>query len=132
MWNYINNKLGNSAKKCEIDKIKIGDKFPSVPVDIANEFNDFFTNVGLKLANNIQLQPHHTVNLERKNSCQETLFLRYTDPKEINKIICNLKKKKEGIDNIHATVLKKISNYINPALSKIIINAYIWGTGQKH
>ena len=54
-WNTINNILGRGKKQSAYNKFKDenGNVFIN-PEDISNQFNDFFVNVGPKLASNIQ------------------------------------------------------------------------------
>lgn len=134
LWSYINDKLGNKTKSCKIEKIKIGNDISFDTHDIANEFNDFFVNIGKKLANNIQPQTSHKVRLDPNKRNEKCLFLRYTNSEEISKVIGKLKNRSGGIDNIHSTVLKKISFYISPILAEIFnicIYCGIWPNALK-
>lgn len=44
-WNIVNRKLGNVRKSLEIDRIEINDKIIMTGTDIAEAFNNYFTNL---------------------------------------------------------------------------------------
>lgn len=88
--------------------------------EISNTFNDFFSNVGQELAQNIGKPPVSTPP-RVINPC--SFFLKPTDENEISKIILNLKNNKTpGIDGIKAETLKAIYKEIATPLCYIINN----------
>ena len=53
-WNTINSVLGGGKKQSTQNKFKDDDGNVFIdPEDISNQFNDFFVNIGPKLASNI-------------------------------------------------------------------------------
>ena len=100
-------------------------------VQIANEFNDFFSNVGINLARKIEKQNCY---------CQLPVFNNktfYLDPissSEINKTIFELPDKSGGVDKINTKVLKNIAYYIASPLEHIFnlcISKGFWPTSLK-
>lgn len=86
--------------------------------DIANIFNDYYTNVGVDMANRISSVskpvPTHVPR-------PESFYLKPTNQKEIETIIFNLKSNKApGYDLIRVETLKLISNQISQQLTHII------------
>lgn len=76
------------------------------PVDIANAFNNFFTQIGPKLASAIQAEIYYMV----QNSHSFELFL--TDPTEIFKIIEQLRNAAPGYDQLQIPILKSVAEII--------------------
>lgn len=130
MWNYINNKMGNKKSKSKnIEKLNVNDEIVTDPNLIAEHFNNFFTNIGHELANNIS-----PINIDNDLTSNQTrnlksIFIKPISALEISKVIANLKDKSGGIDKIHTKILKKINFYISGILEKIFntcIEKGIW------
>ena len=77
---------------------------------MAECFNEYFSNVGLKLSENIDTPLNSQLPLPTMNV--KTIFIKPVTYKEIELIIKNLKIKKGGVDNISSKVLKAISIFI--------------------
>ena len=91
-------------------------------------FNDFFTNIGTKLANKISSPDSNYVSLLKSKNQQNSIFLNPTNPDEIIKITKNLKtSNSSGIDNISTKLLKMIINEIAPVLSHIFNRSLLTG-----
>lgn len=118
LWAYINEKMGKKAKKCIIENIVVENKTVTDQVCMANEFNKFFINIGKKLADNLKNKPMVTTDSSKRN--EKSVYFRYTDADEVDKVISELKDRKGGCDNIHSNILKKISCCIRTALAFII------------
>ena len=111
MWEFVKKKI-NKTKCNKGDSIyyliengkKIYEK-----EDIANTFNEFFSNIGSSLANKIKKPKRKYKQPEPVN---KTIFLRPTSSSEIYKILQELKDKNGGIDGINTRVLKNLSEYI--------------------
>ena len=87
---------------------------------IANNFNDFFTNIGTKLANKISPPDSDYVSPLKSKNKQNSMFLNPTNTDEIIKMTKNFKlSNSSGIDNISTKLLKMIINEIAPVLSDI-------------
>ena len=80
--------------------VSIGNKITDSK-KIANNFNEFFTNIGTKLANKISSPDSNYVSPIQPKNQQNSIFLNPTNPDEIVKITKNLKtSNSSGIDNI--------------------------------
>jgi hypothetical protein len=122
-WRNINNILNRSNDKKDFPKsFLVNDSFISNKVDIANHFNQYFTNIGPSLANDIVTSGENTFESylnERHSSC---FHFTHVTPEQVNKVIENLKPKtSRGKDNLSNKVLKQIKNEISECLT-IIIN----------
>ena len=121
-WGIINDMLGrNSSGKSlpeifMIDNTKVDNK-----VDIANAFNEYFMNIGEKLAGNI----HYTGSLSfenylKKSKENEFSFSQITE-KQVETVIDNLSNKhSSGVDGISTNLLKECKTPLIPALTLII------------
>ena len=87
--------------------------------DIANSFNNFFSTIGEKLANNFNKSKINNNNYNIKNN-KNSMFLLPTHHFEVQKIIKSLKNKAGGVDGISNKILKNISDYILDPLVYVI------------
>ena len=102
---------------------KHNDTVINSPQLIANQFCDYFTNIGPEFANRIPESGNsHTHYLSKtQNRNPNSLFLSPTDPNEILKIVKSLKTKKScGHDNLSSYFIKQIGHSIARPLSTII------------
>ena len=49
-WKTINNLLGRKNKQTVVNELKLGDNSLTIPKDIAEGFNDYFSSIGPNLA----------------------------------------------------------------------------------
>lgn len=121
LWNTI--KDISSSKKEHHDIKQIVTKFNDITEnkkEIADIFNDFFTDMGPNLANNINKPPTLPPN---RNSVPQSIYLQPVDTNEIVNIINSLKiNKAPGIDAIKSETLKEITNEIASPLTFLINN----------
>ena len=105
-WKILNSVL-RSSKKTLGGKFVDGNKTFSDSKEIANEFNNFFANIGPSLAASIKHKgKDFDFYLKDRNSY--TCFLKPTDEEEIDKVIRNLgNNKSPGHDNISSNIIKK-------------------------
>ena len=107
------------------------DKFPTVfLVDnkmcsdkdlIANKFNEYFTQIGPRLAGNIDVTNKRSYETYLGNPCEVEFIFTRTTPEEIVEIICKMKpKSSSGIDNISRRLMKDISDIIAIHLTSLI------------
>lgn len=90
----------------------------SEPSEIAESFNDYFINIGKKLAKRIEKPLNY---VEHKKIHANTIFMNPTDEQEIKNVIFELKNKKApGFDGLKAETLKLISDDIKKPLTVII------------
>ena len=90
--------------------------------NIADKFNEYFTEIGPKLAKSINTANKAPFNSYLTTPCPASFNFGYTKPDDIEKIIRNLRPKSSaGCDNISTKLLKEIENVVSRPLS-IIIN----------
>ena len=121
-WGVLNSLIGRINDKTSISEtFKIDDKNVTDPTQIANEFCKFFTNIGMKYANNIPTSRFHHMHYMKEKQPQ-TMFLIPTDEIEISKIISSLKPKNScGPDKLTSILLKSLKTELAPLLT-ILIN----------
>lgn len=119
LWKIINNKIGKRKK--ENNKIEhiIDDNNTKITnaEHIAEAMNGYFSEIGDILSKKIQKFSDEKINLPPMNP--KTIFLKPTSTDEIKTIINNLKNKSGGVDNIHATTLKVLSENIAEPLMHV-------------
>jgi hypothetical protein len=122
-WNNINLVLNRCNRKSDFPEyFLINGNYISDAVQIANHFNQYFTNIGPELANKINI-PEGKSYLDYLDIPIHSKFTFKVITKEyVLKIIDSLKTKtSRGIDMISSKLLKMIKNEISDALT-IIIN----------
>ena len=88
----------------------------------ADIFNEYFTEIGPKIAKSTNAANKVPFNSYRTTTCAASFNFAYTNPDDIAKIIRNLRPKSSaGHDNISTKLLKKIEHAVSHPLS-IIIN----------
>ena len=100
-----------SSKKTSKGKFTSSDGVPLRGKDVADNFNDFFVNVGPTLASKI---PNTNVDplAYMKSRNDYSIFLELVNVDEVNDIIKELRNASPGWDEIHAKVVKKIYHHI--------------------
>lgn len=73
-WGTVKSMLGNDEKEC----IRNGNELMADPTEIANCFNEFFSNVGKKLSDKIAQPPNF--NLKPLQVTSSTIFLNPATP----------------------------------------------------
>jgi hypothetical protein len=123
-WNIIYKEIGNSTNENNIKSLRINNHTVSNQISIANEFNNYFSNIvegpGIK-----------GINGNAKDACPLQYLFKYfkqpfkdmnwpyTSSKEINKIIDSLKSKNSSGYDVITTNIIKISK---PFIISPIIN----------
>lgn len=133
-WKNINDILGRKIHSKLPTEMLITDAFGNDEKInnaqlISNEFNNYFSSIGEKMANKIPSFPNDNINkfktLKRPNS---TFFLTPISQTEIFDIINSLKNNTAcGNDHINAFTLKKINHIISPVLAEIFNLCIILG-----
>ena len=91
MWGLLNETLNRNIRKQSTHEFLLNNKTTSDPEVIANEFNQYFANIGIKLAENIPAAPHFDSYL---NNPAETVFsFNLTSEHNISNVIKKLKNK---------------------------------------
>ena len=90
--------------------------------NIADKFNEYFTQIGPSLANSIDIANKATFDTYLKKPNSSSFQFQYTDAPSVQKIINNLKPKSSaGHDNISSKLLRHMREIVAYPLS-IIIN----------
>ena len=128
-WRVINSLIGRTNDKSTISNtFKINNKTVTDDQKISNEFCNFFTNIGIKYANEIP-DPKFSHQHFMKNKNPVNMFMAPTDPQEIITCIDSLKRKNSsGHDNITSATLKDIKNTICIPLTNIFNKSLETGT----
>ncbi len=92
-WETLNEILGKSRSTETLERINVNGVPSSDPVEIANQFNSFFTSIGKEISDKVQpieKNPEDFINYGRDIP---ELLLQNTTPEHVKKIIKNLKPK---------------------------------------
>ena len=94
------------------DRFKIGNNMVCDKLQIVNEFNKYFANIGLNLSKNVPAtNKHYTEFLNRPH--KHSMFLDPITPVELRKITTKLKRKTtQGHDQISTNLMKESIDYI--------------------
>ena len=122
-WKTINNLLGRQSKPTVVNELKLGDNSLTSPKDIAEGFNDYFSNIGPDLASNI-----HTSNdsFEKyvKNSKSEFTAFQPVTVSNVYHLLHGLSgNKATGIDKISCKIIKIAATAISDSLTYIFNQA---------
>ena len=131
LWQYLNIKLGRNEKtETKIECLNVNDKIVTTTEDIANTLNEFFSEVGIKLANNIGLDKNIINNASNSiphNS--KSIFIQPITVNEILKAINKMKDKAGGRDEISTKIIKNLDLWVSQPLEYIFnlcISKGIW------
>ena len=121
IYEILNN---NKKKQCSVSKLLIGNSEVTSGKDIANAFNDYFVNIGPKLASKLANDGSYRKYLN--NNFPNSMFLTPVIEEEvlaiINKLLPN---KSPGIDNIGPKILKQSVNIILTPLTHVLNNSLL-------
>ena len=120
IWLEINGIFGKQKKTKLPSEFMDGDNPVSSPREIVDTFNNFFTNIGSSLANNISpTNTHYTESLHNPNASPFKKTIP-TNKEEIIKVGSELKSGNScGFDGICSTVVKSVLPFIAEPLSYI-------------
>jgi hypothetical protein len=114
LWSILKDVIGKGKSLSTPKQFVIDGKAETRPDFIANKFNQYFTNIGNNLAENIpatDLDPLSYI----PSSITESIYLCDVDQLEVTKIINSLKNASAGCDGVHAKVVKEsYSLFIEP------------------
>ena len=89
--------------------------------NIADKFNEYFTQIGTSLANSIDIAVNATFDTYLKKPNSSSIQFQYTDAPSVQNIINNLKPKSSaGHDNISSKLLRQIGDIVAYPLSIIV------------
>lgn len=119
-WNGINQLLGKQPKRSGINSVEINGTTHNEPREIANAFNDHFSNIGPKLASKIPTTGVDFSNyMPDKPNC--SFSLRETTPEDVCNLIRKMpSNKSSGMDGVSARLLKEAAPIVSGSLAAII------------
>ena len=123
MWDTLKGIICKNKMKSEYPRNFI-DRGQQIAGDknIADNFNEYFTQIGPSLANSIDISNKATFDTYLKKPNSSSFQFEYTDVPSVQKIIKNLKPKSSaGHDNISSKLLRQVGDIVAYPLS-IIIN----------
>lgn len=119
-WKLINGVLNNSQPDKFVSNFTKDGEIIRSAKDIVEHFNDFFVNVGNKLANLIPAETKHYSTYMPLPQLNSFSFFP-TDPNEVKSIVANfVKKSSYGYDGVPVDIMKSVINPIAAPLSSII------------
>lgn len=128
-WRILNEMNNICRIKSDIPREMIDDKGCTViePEDKANAFNEFFVNIGKRLAGEINRSPIDSdLKSQRFNA---SIFLRPVDENELVSAISSLKNSTSpGPDGIASSLIKQVHLYILKPLAHIVNLCFSSGT----
>ena len=117
----------NRKKISQLSQLNSGGKTFTSSQDIANEFNNFFSNIGPSTEESIPQNPIADPKRFLKDRVQPDFFLTFVSNEELLEIIQNLENKSTGPNSIPVRLLKLIPDLILLPLCKIINNSFSTG-----
>lgn len=130
-WRTLNELLNKPRRTTELPKEFIENNSPNSitdPTEIANKFNNYFVNLGPKLANKIRNSSNNTFEKYLTDANPNSMFLspiyEYEVQTEIKSLNAN---KSSGYDGYYAKILKDIYKEISKPLTYIFNQVFITG-----
>ena len=130
LWESLNTLNKSPKPKSNISNIISNNKLLTRPVDIANEFNSYFANVGSKLDEKLppaQSDPMEFMTGNYPNSMQ----VPYVTLCDVTKIIKSLKNKKCHIDDYAPFIIKENVHLLSQPISFLFNQSVATGTFPK-
>ena len=127
-WRAINNVINPKANKITaVKKISENNVTYVNPKEISNLFNNFFVNIGRKIAESVERNPQDHLQFLNHVNQPQSFFFQPVSPTEVGNIINSLKNKSSDINTMPIKILKTIKNIISFPLSEIINNSFTSG-----
>lgn len=126
IWKTVNQLYNKTGKSNDINHIIHNNKNITVPIDIANCFNEFYTNIPFDLNNNLPpptTDPLHFLTGDYPTSMAvPTVY-----PQDIARVINSLKNKKSNVQELSVSIIKNNSYYFAIPLSMLFNQSIING-----
>ena len=122
-WKSINELLGKQKKQSKVNEIKLGENILNNPRDIAEGFNNYFSNIGPDLASQIQTS---TSNFETyvKIATSEFAAFQHTTVDNVHQLLSRISSNKAtGIDKISCKMIRMAAPAIADSLTYIFNQA---------
>jgi len=123
------NQIINNQSYCKIvSNFTKGGFVINSPQQIANEFNEYFVNIGKNLANSIK-HCDKSFTSYLSNSPSNSLAMFFTNSHEIINILMSLKNKHSaGFDNIPVSIVKKCISIIAEPIASLVNCSFSTGS----
>ena len=124
-WNLMHNLMGKQVKKSVVDSIKVNDIQVSDSKNIADEFIDYFADIGEQLDSVLgdsSLDPCENIVRNIRS-----FFLYPVNTNEIEKIIKKLKLTKNSVHSLPVKLFKALSPLLTIPLTKLINASFSTG-----
>merc|ERR1712179_118848 len=129
LWKTLGKIISKKNKQSTINNLKINNTTINDPEQIANTINDFFINIGPKLASKFKNNDSNSFMKFMGDSNEQSMYLHETNPNEVAKLITKLKMKKSaGFDELSAKFLNICAPYISEPLANIFNASINTGT----
>jgi hypothetical protein len=113
-WIVLKDIIGKKKSKCLQDKFNVGNNIITNKKQISEGFNDYFTNVGKSLEQNIAISDIDPIQYIHSSN-PDSIFLSPVTETEVKNLLQHLKNTSCGLDGIHAKIIKKTFEfYIEP------------------
>jgi hypothetical protein len=119
-WETLNEILGKSRNSETIEKINVNGIPTADPIEIANQFNAFFTTAGQQISDNVRPVNKLAEEYVNYDRVVPDLLLQNTTPEHVKKIISTLKPKlSTDAQGISTKMIKFVGNEIAAPLAYI-------------
>ncbi|CAB4010237.1 RNA-directed DNA polymerase from mobile element jockey-like, partial [Paramuricea clavata] len=122
-WKTMNNLLGRQNKPTKVNELSISGNNLTNSEDIAEGFNEFFSNIGPDLASKIDTSNHNFQEYIKKPKSEFTVFESITTNKVYYLLRGLSSAKATGIDKISSKILKLAAPAISSSLTYIFNQA---------
>jgi hypothetical protein len=119
-WQVMKNLINKNRNQKVQSEFHINDKTEKDKFKISESFNNYFTNIGRNLSNNIPNAPRSPLAYIQNTNVNDSLFYEPTTDYEISKIIQTLNVSSSGFDNLHSKIIKITCQYYIPALTHLV------------
>ena len=126
-WQVINKLLGRNKKSTMIT-LQSKDETITEPVEVANKFNNYFSNIATNIRKDIPVETKDFSDYLPRRGQNHSLYFHPTVPYEVHSVIRKLKSKSSsGIDGISTLVLKALPNNFIEGLSNLFNHSMAQG-----
>ena len=133
LWDILKNSVGMSSKSNTILEINGKEGLLSDKLEIADEFNEYFSSIGEKKADSVPYPETGSFRDYLPPPCTESIFLHPTSQLEIYDIVtCLESKKSQDINGISSFIIKRVNLEIANPLSHIINQSLETGIFPSH
>ena len=119
-WKTINHLLGKESKQCKVNELLIDDKTLTTPDEIAEGFNNYFSEIGPNLAKDIDTSSNSNFKKYLKHSNSEFTAFQPISVNSVYRLLCELPSSKaSGVDKISSKIIKIAAPIISNPLTYI-------------